>query len=200
MVPYVYSIVQSEYCPKRMITSHLLTSAALAPRLALGAALVLCSAVAAHAQAVTVAGEVFVVTVDERGDEVIAPPQDGEAAPGDLLEYRFVYRNGTAQPLADVILTGPIPEWTVYVGGSAWAEAAGQLEVQLLGEEQWAQPPIVRTQTREDGSTAEVVVPPGRYGALRWVMESPLPGDAVTEIRYRVLVRTEVPALPEPAE
>ena len=151
--------------------------------------LVAAFALVAQAQDVSVKGNLFLVSMDSQENEIFTEPENQEVSPGDLLEYRFVYHNGTAKPLSGMVLTGPIPELTFYIGNSAWSNVEAIFEVQLLAEEDWDAPPIVRRRKLED-DWKEVVVPPSEYGALRWTMQESLPVDAEAEIRYRVRVRT----------
>ena len=61
----------------------------------------------------------FVVHQDAQGNETLEPPAGGSVALGDVLDYRFLYRNTDFAPVSVVVLNGPIPEGTRYVGASA---------------------------------------------------------------------------------
>ena len=152
--------------------------AALAPLLALP--------VRAAAE-VAIEAEMFVVGRDAEDNETLAPPAGGSVAPGVVLEYRFSYSN-TGAPVSAVVLNGPIPEWTRYVGGSARAEPPARFEVQLAGEDEWEPPPILRRRVRDDGSEVVETVPPSEYGALRWVLEGSLPTGATGTFGYRIRI------------
>ncbi len=135
-----------------------------------------------------ITGELFVVDRGAVGAEVLAAPGAGGVSPGDILEYRFVYRNMTDGPVSGVTMNGPIPAHTHYVEASAQADARAAFEVRVSGEDVWSRLPVMRRETRADGTRAETVVPASEYSELRWMLDAAVPPRAARTFRYRVQV------------
>src|SRR5262249_48844761 len=97
-----------------------------------------------------------------QGKEVLAPAD--QAQPGELLEYRALYRNDGAREARGLVATLPIPRGTQYVPGSALPR---RVEASLDGRT-FAPAPLKRMERAADGRTLEREVPPSEYRALRW--------------------------------
>jgi uncharacterized repeat protein (TIGR01451 family) len=101
------------------------------------------------------------VTKDQ-GKEVLVPAD--EAKPGELIEYRALYRNDGASEAKGLMATLPIPRGTQYVAGSALPRG---VEASLDGHT-FAAVPLKRTVKTPDGRTVVQEVPVNEYRALRW--------------------------------
>ena len=113
------------------------------------------------------------------------------AKPGELLEYRALYKNESASAARGLAATLPIPRGTVYVPGSA---APRRVEASLDGET-FAPVPLTRRVRTADGRTVVREVPVSEYRALRWALGS-LPARASRAVTARVRVEpTEVAEL-----
>ena len=88
-----------------------------------------------------------------------------QARPGDLLEYRVRYHNGSSEPLKQVLATLPIPAaGAVYVPGSA--KPAGALA--STDGRRFEPEPLRRWVVLPDGSRVQKLVPATEYRFLRW--------------------------------
>lgn len=122
------------------------------------------------------------VTLDRNGKETLAEAR--EARPGDVLEYRAVYRNQGKQTVRNVLAVLPVPLNSLsYVPASAnpqrvWASLDGRsFEVA----------PLMRTVTLPDGRREMRPVPASEYRYLRWDLGELKPGaQAVVAARMRM--------------
>ncbi len=167
----------------------------LSRRLFVFAAVVLLASANAQQQeaiAPTVALEGFLVetVVLEDGSTEERFVAAEEAEPGDVIEYRLQFASGdSAIPADQLQLTGPVPESTAYIAGSADSgDVLVLLEFSLVEEEVFSETPTITVQN-EAGEDVVVPAPPELYDTLRWTVLDPItPGTAFT-LRYRVTVR-----------
>jgi uncharacterized repeat protein (TIGR01451 family) len=136
---------------------------------------------AAHA-----AGEVAVELTANRvtksqGRDVLAPAE--QARPGDLLQYRALYKNAGKTAARGLAATLPIPRGTHYVPGSA---SPRRVEASLDGRT-FAPVPLTRQVRLADGRTVAREVPPSEYVALRWSLGA-LPANQSREVVARVRI------------
>ena len=116
--------------------------------------------------------------------------------PGDLIEYRALYRNQGQIPL-QVTARLPIPVTLVYEAGSATqAHQVAQADAQFGSE------PLQKAVLRSDGETVLVPVPYADYRLVQWDLGTVLP-QAQREVRLRArvtqappVVSLQAPALP----
>lgn len=103
------------------------------------------------------------------------------AEPGDILEYRAVYKNIGRSGLNALSAILPLPEHTTLVGGSPYP---GNPEVSTRSaKEKFLPLPISDSTSKasseavssKDGSPGF-----GRYGALRWEISQLAPGESFT--------------------
>jgi len=96
------------------------------------------------------------------GHEVLLSAE--KARPGEVLEYRAVYRNDTGTAVRQLMATLPIPNGLEYLPRTA---APAQVLASLDGQS-FAPVPLVRTQRMADGHEVVREVPPSEYRFLRW--------------------------------
>jgi uncharacterized repeat protein (TIGR01451 family) len=116
-----------------------------------------------------------------QGKEVLASAE--EAKPGELIEYRALYRNDGAGEAKGLMATLPIPRGTQYVAGSALPR---RVEASLDGRT-FAPVPLKRTVKTPDGRTVVQEVPVAEYRALRWPLGA-LPAKEQRAVSARVRV------------
>lgn len=134
---------------KRAIAIAIVAVAAFAPALALADSDV---RVALTSQRVTL--------VD--GKEVLVPAD--KARPGDVLEYRAVYRNDGRAAVRDLDATLPVPNGLEYLPKTA----APAVVLASTDGRTFAPVPLVRPTRAADGSEVVREVPLSEYRALRW--------------------------------
>jgi len=118
-----------------------------------------------------------------QGKEVLAPAD--QAKPGELIEYRALYRNDGAGEAKGLMATLPIPRGTQYVAGTAQPRG---VEASLDGRT-FAAVPLKRTVKSPDGRTVVEEVPVTEYRALRWPLGA-LPSREQRAVSARVRVES----------
>lgn len=109
-----------------------------------------------------------------------------EAKPGDVLEYRAIYRNISKQPLRTVMATLPVPATGVeYLLDSGTPEG---VEASVDGVK-FAAVPLKRMVKTPDGKQQQQLVPATEYRFLRWPLGD-LPAGASKAVSARVRVVT----------
>ena len=107
----------------------------------------------------------------------------GEARPGDVIEYRTVYRNTGTQVVRDVQAILPLPAGAVYQPGSA---RPAEVMARVNDTADFAAVPLKRKIT-EAKQSKETDVPPAEYRALRWNLGELAPGQSKT-VSARIVV------------
>ncbi|EKF75941.1 hypothetical protein A11A3_00565 [Alcanivorax hongdengensis A-11-3] len=127
------------------------------------------------------------LVVSNDGKEVFSEAK--EAAPGDTIEYRLTYTNTSDQPLAGLVVTGPIPANTAYLKGSAHSSVPAVFTVSVDDGKSFSAEPVKKTVKGADGQQKNVTVDPSAYTQLRWAPKGKLPAGKVQTYRYRVSVK-----------
>lgn len=126
------------------------------------------------------------LVVEEGGEERLMPAE--EAGPEDTIEYRLLYTNVSDRMLSGLVVNGPIPDNTRYVGDTDNASVAAEFTVSAGAGDDFQSEPYTRVVTDENGNQQEEVVPPEDYTRLRWEpVESIAPEQTQTYV-YRVEV------------
>jgi uncharacterized repeat protein (TIGR01451 family) len=125
------------------------------------------------------------VTVDLKGQKVVKASDGKEkftsadaAKPGDVIEYKAVYRNSGKIAATDIRADIPIPLGTEYLPGSA---KPATFKASLDGKG-YAPVPLKRKVTLPSGKTEMQEVPSGEYRFIRWELKSLAPGKSSTFI------------------
>jgi uncharacterized repeat protein (TIGR01451 family) len=168
---------------------HRFVRLTLALAIAAAAGSVTCSAYAAG-PARPATGSVAVELTAQRvtksqGKEVLVPAD--QAKPGELIEYRALYRNDGAGEAKGLLATLPIPRGTQYVAGSA---LPGGVQASVDGHT-FGSLPLKRTVKTPDGRTILQDVPVAEYRALRWPL-----GALPSKEQRTVSARVRVEAIP----
>jgi uncharacterized repeat protein (TIGR01451 family) len=122
-----------------------------------------------------------VVTNADGKQDLVAAKQ---AKPGDVLEYRAVYRNESSRALRNVVATLPLPE-----GGMEYLPDAAALKtaVASIDGKSYAALPLKRTVLLANGKREEQLVPANQYRFLRWTLGD-LPAGATKTVSARVRI------------
>ena len=123
--------------------------------------------------------------VPKDGREVLEPAD--KAKPGELVEYRATYRNGSAQRVKQVAATLPIPAGTEYTGIAEPRATLGSLDGRTF-----APLPLKRRVKLANGRESEQVVPAAEVRWLRWNLTTL---DPIAERAVRARVRV-IPVTP----
>lgn len=121
------------------------------------------------------------VTLSADGKEVLSVAD--KVAPGDLLEYKTLYKNNGKSTIKSLMATLPIPAGMTYVAGTAKPSGA---QASLDGKS-FAAIPLKRMVKKPDGKMEEQLVPLLEYRALRWSLGE-LSANAKVTISARIKV------------
>ncbi len=148
--------------------------------------LALACVLAAFAAPAFAAGDVTVELTANRvtkaqGRDVLSAAE--QARPGDVIQYRALYRNAGKGAARGLLATIPIPRGTHYVPGTANPK---RVEASLNGRT-FAPVPLTRKVRTADGRTVTREVPPEEYVALRWSLGA-LPAQTAREVAARVRI------------
>ncbi len=140
-------------------------------------------------QPVAVSVEAFVVSevTGEDGNVQERFSTASTARPGQIVEYRLTVNNqeDTTLPAGTVVVTGPVPESTRYVEGSATPSSERVLSEFSADGETYSEPPVTGSGEGTGGSEA---VPPSNYAAARWTLLVPMEPAQEEVFTYRVVV------------
>jgi uncharacterized repeat protein (TIGR01451 family) len=114
-------------------------------------------------------GDVHVALTAQRvivndGKEVLAPAD--KARPGDVIEYRAVYKNDGRTAVSNLDATLPVPSGLEYLPKTA----APAVVLASTDGKSFAPVPLVRKERTADGREVVREVPLSEYRALRWAV------------------------------
>lgn len=132
-----------------------------------------------------------IVEQDADGNEVLS--ERDSVAPGETIQYIITHKNTTEDNLSGLVVSGPIPEGVTFVMDrhESSLPATFEIEAELDQDKpglEWSTLPAMRKVVDADGSERLEPVPAEAIEAVRWVLDSPLPGGGASENSYRVIV------------
>lgn len=137
---------------------------------------------------VSVALEIYVISEVTAADNSVSErfEQADSARPGQTVEYRLIVtsQDDTTLPEGTVVVTGPIPESTTFIAGSATPSSADVLTEYSLEGSTFSEPPLFTT----NDSGEQVTADPSTYQAVRWTLLTPFEPGEQTTLVYRVTV------------
>jgi uncharacterized repeat protein (TIGR01451 family) len=122
-----------------------------------------------------------------RSSGTVAIEQAGVVVPGEVLLYTITSHNEGMKPALNYKATGPIPANTVYVQGSAKADAATEL-YSIDGGKSYSSIPMIE-QRQPDGTMRNVPAPASMYTQVRFEWKDPIKADGSTSASYQVRVK-----------
>jgi uncharacterized repeat protein (TIGR01451 family) len=138
------------------------------------------------------------VVVDLKGQKVLKGAGGKEkfesadkARPGDVIEYKAVYRNTGKKTAANVLATIPVPLGTGYIPGSAKPVKT----VASVNGTDYAPVPLKKKVSLPSGKEEMREVPYEEYRFIRWELKSLEPGKSAT-FSMRVRISTTQPETP----
>ncbi len=126
--------------------------------------------------------EVTVKTADGR-EEVKRMPA-AKVPPGTAVIYTLNAKNTSAAPVADVVMTDPIPAEMEYVDGSVSA-ADARVTFSVDGGKSFATKESLKVKG-EDGAMRAAL--PADFTHIRWQLEKPLAPGEVRAVSFRARV------------
>ncbi len=140
---------------------------------------------------VTLEGYLVNVITKEDGTQEEEFVAATEARPGQVVEYRVLVTNVSAEtlPASNAMITGPIPATTAYIADTATATSAeAMLEFSADGGATFAEKPMIEKENAE-GEMELVEALPEEYTAARWAILVPLEPQQTLTFTYRVTVK-----------
>lgn len=128
--------------------------------------------------------DAYVIEVKD-GKEVRKPAK--EVYPEDQIEYELTYTNKSDNQLNGLVITGPIPVNTVYLGNTNKTLVDSEFVVSVDGGKTFESEPVKR-EIIKDGKKIEVIVPPEKYTAVRWLPKEPIDPMEKQIFTYRIEV------------
>lgn len=129
---------------------------------------------------VSVALSAYRVTMSQ-GKEAFVPAE--QARPGEVIEYRAVYKNTGKQPVKDLMATLPVPQGLEYLPKTAQPVRI----LASLDGKNYAPVPLMRKTKGADGRLVDKEVPVSEYRWLRWPVGT-LAASGETQVRARMRV------------
>ncbi|SMY18044.1 DUF11 domain-containing protein [Photobacterium aquimaris] len=130
--------------------------------------------------------DAYLVVTDKDGKENLKPAE--EVVPKDKLEYQLTYTNNTEKPLKNLVITGPIPQNTFFVSGTNNTKIKSDFVVSIDGGKTFEPEPVKRM-VMKDGKEVEVIIPPEKYTAIRWMPSVPITAKEQQIFTYRIEVK-----------
>jgi uncharacterized repeat protein (TIGR01451 family) len=131
--------------------------------------------------------QAYMVKTNAEGKEYRQPAKQTE--PGSILEYNLSYTNQMEKSLTGLIVSGPIPANTSYIGRSAKAGVDADLLVSIDGGASFESEPVHRQKRMANGKMQTVVIPAEKYTNIRWKVKQPIQGYGKQLYSYRVKVK-----------
>ncbi|MGB3727275.1 MAG: hypothetical protein WA981_16105, partial [Glaciecola sp.] len=125
-----------------------------------------------------------VETQQDNGTSKVEWVKPDNIIPGDKVGYRISFKNTGDQPAADIVLNNPVPENTVYVGGSARGTNSN-IVFSVDGGQQFAKPEQLFVEV--NGKKVPAIAKD--YTHVRWTLTSALPAGKEGNVQYVVQVK-----------
>jgi uncharacterized repeat protein (TIGR01451 family) len=119
--------------------------------------------------------------VDKDGRKRVMLQEPSLVTPGDKLVFILSYRNDSATPAANLIVTNPVPSAVAYQGA---ADDAAQVSVD--GGRNWGALPALSIRDA-DGQTRNAR--PEDVTHVRWALKQGVPAGAQGKLSFRGIVR-----------
>lgn len=129
--------------------------------------------------------DAYLIEINKEGKEVRKPADT--VYPKDKIEYELTYTNVSDDQLNGLVITGPIPENTVYIGSTNNSDVDAQFVVSVDGGKTFESEPVKR-EVMKDGKKVEVIIPPEKYTAVRWIPKVPINAQEKQIFTYRIEV------------
>lgn len=130
--------------------------------------------------------DAYIVEVNDKGEEKLVKAE--KAVPKDKIEYKLTYTNNSEKPLNGLIITGPIPENTFYIANTSNTKIKSNFLVSIDGGKTFEEEPVKR-EIMKDGKKVEVIIPPEKYTAVRWIPLTPINAKEKQVFAYRIEVK-----------
>jgi uncharacterized repeat protein (TIGR01451 family) len=128
--------------------------------------------------------EAYIVKKDSHGKEIFEKTQN--ASPGEIVEYRLIYENTGTTVLSGLVVNGPIPDHTKFIGNSAKTDISHDFVVSIDHGKTWEKEPVKRVKKMSNGKQKTVVIPPEQYTNVKWLSNDPIKPKSIQQYIYRV--------------
>lgn len=125
------------------------------------------------------------VEVVKNGKKEITRVPVNKAIPGDAILYTTTFKNLIKKPAANIVITNPVPNDSIYQGGSA-SGANTDITFSIDGGKQYVAPDKLSVKTKE-GKTRPAL--PTDYTHIRWAYKGELGVGKSGEVSFRAVIK-----------
>lgn len=112
---------------------------------------------------------------------VLEPVEKARVVPGDSLIFVLSYKNGSAEPATDFVVTNPLPSAVSYAGFDGQAP-----EVSIDGGKSWGNLSDLKV-TEADGTERDAQ--PSDVTHVRWTFATAIPAGESGQLKFRGVVK-----------
>ena len=142
-------------------------------------------AAALAAQDVSLSSEIFVERQEQdaagSAKTVLEPVEKARVVPGDSLVFVLSYKNASAEPATDFVVTNPLPAAVTYTGHEGQAP-----EVSIDGGKSWGQLADLKV-AEADGT--ERAAEARDVTHVRWAFANAIPAGQAGKLSFRGVVK-----------
>lgn len=125
------------------------------------------------------------ITVVKNGKKEINRAPVEKALPGDEIIYTTTFKNVLTKPAGDIVITNPVPNDSVYKGGSATGKNT-VITFSADGSKTYAAPDKLTVKTA-DGKMRPAL--PADYTHLRWTYQGELGVGKTGAVSFRAVIK-----------
>lgn len=131
--------------------------------------------------------EVEVMIDNDKGETEVKRVEAAEVnvTPGDVVIFTTYYANNGTQPVADLVINNPMPEYMLYIDGTAEGRGT-KSEFSVDQGKSFGAPDKLKIKG-EDGK--ERSAGPADYTHIRWTRSEPLPAGGKGSVSFRAKVK-----------
>lgn len=129
--------------------------------------------------------EVEVEVVNYKGKKELKRQPVEKAVPGTEVIYTTTFKNLIAKPVGNIAITNPVPNDTVYKGGSAVGTNT-DITFSVDGGKTWGTPDKLKLKGK-DGK--ERIALPAEMTHIRWTYRGELPVGKTGEVSFRAAIK-----------
>ncbi|MCB1615505.1 MAG: DUF11 domain-containing protein [Pseudomonadales bacterium] len=133
--------------------------------------------------------EIEVTEVNDQGEEIVKRVPADLVVPGTEVIYTITANNEGDMEAANVVIANPVPEHTVYIGGSASSSAMGKstrIVFSVDGGSTFDVPENLEIMD-EDGTVR--LASAEEYTHVQWAFDFAIPPGAKVDVSFRVLLK-----------
>lgn len=153
------------------------------------ALVVIASPVWAGSLTLTNIAEIEVTEVNEQGEEVVKRVPAEQVIPGTEVIYTITANNEGDMEAANVVITNPVPEHTVYVADSASSSAMGKATRIVFSVDGGATYDVPENLEVMDEDGTLRLASAEEYTHVQWAFDFAIPAGSKVDVSFRVRLK-----------